>query len=55
MAGSDICRMRCQRCRMWIDVPRTAKKVPPHKVKYTNDQCTGGNQPPAEKIGPFPK
>ena len=54
MPGSTLCRMRCPRCRHWIDVPCNAKKLPLHEVKYSNgEQCAGSNQPPAEKRGPF--
>lgn len=44
---------RCQRCRMWIDAPRTATKVPNHKrPDPPRENCSGSNQPWAEWRGP---
>lgn len=49
---SDIPRMRCPICRMWIDAPPTATRLPLHEDPL-KEQCRGSNQRPVEKIGPF--
>lgn len=50
--AANIHRVRCPKCRMWIDAPKNAQKVPPHKDLVTGSQCAGTGKRPAARRGP---
>jgi hypothetical protein len=48
----NVPRMRCPVCRMWIDAPRSATKVPDHTAPGEKGTCNGSGRSPAGRRGP---